>query len=44
MGTAQPEPFYGSSEVTAVHEWLPDELGAASWSTPMVFEPWAAGR
>ncbi|SDR80216.1 muramoyltetrapeptide carboxypeptidase [Friedmanniella luteola] len=36
MRAARPKPFYGSSDLTAVHEWLREQLGVASWFTPMV--------
>ncbi len=36
MRGARPKPFYGSSDLTAVHEWLREELGVASWFAPMV--------
>jgi len=36
MRAARPKPLYGSSDLTAVHEWLREELGVASWFTPMV--------
>ena len=36
MRAARPKPLYGSSDVTALHEWLREELGVGSWFTPMV--------
>lgn len=36
MRTARPKPFYGSSDLTAVHEWFREELRAATWFTPMI--------
>lgn len=36
MRAATPKPLYGSSDLTALHSWLADELGVASWFTPMV--------
>lgn len=33
---ARPKPLYGSSDITAVHEWLAEVVGAPSWFTPMV--------
>lgn len=36
MRRATPKPLYGSSDVTAVHEWVREQLGAASWFTPMI--------
>lgn len=36
IGAATPKPVYGSSDVTAVHEWLRERLGVATWFTPMI--------
>lgn len=36
MRAARPKPLYGSSDITALHEWLREELGVGSWFTPMV--------
>ncbi|WP_029136305.1 S66 peptidase family protein [Nakamurella lactea] len=36
MRAAAGKPVYGSSDVTAVHEWLREQLGAAGWFTPMI--------
>lgn len=36
MRAATPKPVYGSSDVTAVHEWLRENLGVAGWFTPMI--------
>lgn len=30
-----PTPLYGSSDVTALHEWLRESLGVSTWFTPM---------
>lgn len=35
MARATPKPLYGSSDITALHEWLRGRLGVASWFTPM---------
>lgn len=36
MRQAAPKPLYGSSDVTALHEWLGAHLGVCSWHAPMV--------
>ncbi len=36
MRAARPKPLYGSSDLTALHEWLAEQLGVASWFTPML--------
>ncbi len=36
MRAARPKPLYGSSDVTALHEWFAAELGVPTWHTPMV--------
>lgn len=36
MRSASPKPLFGSSDVTAVHEWLAEVLGVCSWHTPMI--------
>lgn len=36
MRTARPKPCYGSSDLTALHEWLREQLGVPSWFTPML--------
>lgn len=35
MAAATAKPFFGSSDTTALQEWLREELGAPSWQTPM---------
>ncbi len=36
MRAATPKPLYGSSDLTALHEWLAEQLGVGSWFTPML--------
>lgn len=36
LQAAKPKPLYGSSDVTAVHEFWFEQLGAATWFTPML--------
>ena len=36
MRAAAPKPLYGSSDLTALHEWLAEQLGVPSWFTPMI--------
>lgn len=36
MRAARPKPCYGSSDLTALHEWLREQLGVPSWFTPML--------
>lgn len=36
MRSAAPKPVYGSSDVTAVHEWIREQLAVPGWFTPMV--------
>lgn len=36
MARARPTPLYGSSDITALHEWLREQLGAPTWFTPMI--------
>jgi muramoyltetrapeptide carboxypeptidase len=36
MRAAGPTQVYGSSDVTALHEWLRERLGVATWFTPMI--------
>ena len=36
MRAAAPKPLYGSSDLTGLHEWLAEQLGAQSWFTPMI--------
>jgi muramoyltetrapeptide carboxypeptidase len=36
MAAAAPKPVYGSSDVTALHEWLREHLGVPTWFTPML--------
>lgn len=36
MRAATPKPLHGSSDVTALHEWLRERLGVPSWFSPMV--------
>lgn len=35
MAAVAPTPLFGSSDITALHEWLRERLGAAGWFTPM---------
>lgn len=35
MRAARPKPVFGSSDLTALHQWLAEELGVMSWHTPM---------
>lgn len=39
MAAAGPTPLFGSSDVTALHEWLREELGAPTWFAPMIGFP-----
>jgi muramoyltetrapeptide carboxypeptidase len=36
MRGAAAKPLFGSSDITAVHDWLRERLGAATWFTPMI--------
>jgi muramoyltetrapeptide carboxypeptidase len=36
MAAAGHTPLFGSSDVTALHEWLREELGASTWFAPMI--------
>ncbi|WP_199906892.1 S66 peptidase family protein [Aeromicrobium chenweiae] len=36
MAAAPAKPLFGSSDITALHEWLRERLGAPSWFTPMI--------
>ncbi|QTX06320.1 LD-carboxypeptidase [Agromyces archimandritae] len=36
LRAARPKPLYGSSDVTAVHEYWAETLGVPSWFTPML--------
>lgn len=36
MAAAAPKPLFGSSDITALHEWLREQLGVATWFSPMV--------
>nr|WP_156608905.1 LD-carboxypeptidase [Auraticoccus cholistanensis] len=36
MRAARPKPLHGSSDVTALHEWLREQLGVPTWFSPMV--------
>ena len=36
MRAAGPTPLFGSSDVTAMHEWLRERLGTPTWFTPMI--------
>jgi len=36
MAAAGHTPLFGSSDVTALHEWLREQLGAPTWFAPMV--------
>lgn len=35
MRAVRPKPFFGSSDLTALHQWIADEIGVMSWHTPM---------
>lgn len=35
MQAAAPKPFLGSSDITCLHEWFRENLGVATWFTPM---------
>ncbi|KAA1395867.1 S66 peptidase family protein [Aeromicrobium ginsengisoli] len=39
MAAAEPKPLYGSSDVTALHEWMREQLGVPTWFTPMLSIP-----
>lgn len=39
MAAATPKPVYGSSDITALHEWLREQLGVPTWFTPMLTTP-----
>lgn len=36
MAAAEPKPLFGSSDITALHEWMREQLGVATWFTPML--------
>jgi len=36
MAAAEPKPLYGSSDITALHEWFREQLGVPTWFTPML--------
>lgn len=36
MATVAPKPVYGSSDITALHEWLRERLDVPSWFAPMI--------
>ena len=36
MADAEPKPLYGSSDITALHEWMREQLGVPTWFTPML--------
>ncbi|WP_040159107.1 S66 peptidase family protein [Nigerium massiliense] len=36
MRAATPKPLFGSSDVTALHEWLREQIGVCTWHTPMI--------
>jgi muramoyltetrapeptide carboxypeptidase len=36
MAAAAPKPLYGSSDITALHEWIREQLGVPTWFTPML--------
>lgn len=36
MAAATPKPVFGSSDITALHEWLREQLGVPTWFTPML--------
>jgi len=39
MAAAAPKPLYGSSDITALHEWMREQLGVPTWFTPMLSIP-----
>uniref|UniRef100_UPI0018E57C1B S66 peptidase family protein n=1 Tax=Desertihabitans aurantiacus TaxID=2282477 RepID=UPI0018E57C1B len=36
MRAAEPKPLFGSSDITALHEWFAERLGVPTWFSPMV--------
>ncbi len=36
MAAAEPKPLFGSSDITALHEWIREQLGVPTWFTPMI--------
>ena len=36
MAAAEPKPLFGSSDITALLEWLREQLGASTWFAPML--------
>jgi muramoyltetrapeptide carboxypeptidase len=36
MAAAEPKPLFGSSDITALHEWVREQLGVPTWFTPML--------
>lgn len=36
MAAATAKPLYGSSDITALHEWIREQLGVPTWFTPML--------
>lgn len=36
LAAAEPKPLYGSSDITALHEYWQQRLGVPSWFTPMI--------
>ena len=36
MAATEPKPLYGSSDITALHEWMREQLGVPTWFTPML--------
>lgn len=39
MAAAEPKPLFGSSDITALHEWMREQLGVPTWFTPMLSIP-----
>ena len=39
LATARPKPLFGSSDVTAVHEYWLESLGVPTWFSPMLATP-----
>lgn len=36
MAAAEAKPLFGSSDITALHEWMREQLGVPTWFTPML--------
>ncbi len=36
MAAAEPKPLHGSSDITALHEWIREQLDAPTWFSPML--------